>query len=632
MPLQAPLPQLPVRPRLRSLSLGLALLPLLVWWPFAAAELVAQQQANPDFDPTVADPAYPPGEGPRVLFDEAHHNFHTADGRYEPFVRLITADGFSVSVNREPFTAASLEGHDILVIASARGAPLGSPSQAEIPFTDAEADAVRDWVRDGGGLLLITDHPPAATPPRPLAERFGITLVDAVPRDTLHFHQSHLWLVFSRGHGTLLDHPITRGRNAAERVDRVVLPAGNSLKPPPNAVEILKLPPTAMERYERPSVGDTAVNALVPAVGTSQGIALSYGAGRVLSLGEAAAWTSQIFGAGGEPTGLDEPGFQNRQFILNAMRWLGGLLPESRREFPIPDPGFEPRITDPTHAPPGPRVLFAEGHHNLHTLEGRLRPLAALLAADGYRPESLPGRLSTAGLAAGDVLVVAGPRGAGVACETALFWLGPDDCPAAESAFTSAEVAEVEAWVRGGGALLVALDPFPSAPAGRDLARAFEVDVGGGFVVDWVHTAGSGAAWITFDADSGAVARHPVTRGVSRAVAFGTTSLSVPPHGVGVLTFLSPAVEHLPARVFPDSVHTRFRMDLPDRAAAVALPWGQGRVVVLGDGDLLTPQVMEEGEEPVGLDGPPGHHNRRLVRNLFHWLSAGTREDGGKER
>jgi hypothetical protein len=607
---------------MNRLAPALALL-CLAWCALAPADLPAQQQANPHFDPTVADPAWPSGEGPRVLFDEAHHNFHTADGRYGPFVRLITADGFRVTVNREPFSAESLAGHDVLVIASARGAPLGSPGQADVPFTDAEADAVRDWVRDGGSLLLITDHPPAATPSRPLAERFGITLVDAAPRDTLHFHESYSWLVFSRRHGTLLDHPITRGRHAGERVDRVVLPAGNSLRAPPGGVEVLKLPPTAMEGYQRPSVGDTAVNALVPAVGTSQGVALVYGMGRVLSVGEAAAWTSQIFGSAGEPTGMDEPGFQNRQFALNAMRWLGGILPEARPDFPIPDPGFDPRVPDPAHTAPGPRVLLAEGRHNLFTLEGRLRPLAALLAADGYRPEPLPGSLSPAALSGARVLVVAGPRGSGEPCETAVFWLGPEDCEAAGPAFTSDEIAQVEAWVRDGGSLLLALDAFPSGAAGRELARAFGVEVGGGFVVDWVHTAGSGAAWISFDADSGTVAPHPVTRDVSRAVLFGTTSLSVPPEGADLLTFLPPAGEQLPARVFPDSVHLRFGMDVPGRAAALALPWGRGRVVVLGDGDLLTSQVMEEGEDPVGLDGPPGHDNRRLVRNVFRWLSEG---------
>ena len=40
------------------------------------------------------------GRHPRVLFDEAHNNFHTAGGRYKPFAELIANDGYQVIPNR----------------------------------------------------------------------------------------------------------------------------------------------------------------------------------------------------------------------------------------------------------------------------------------------------------------------------------------------------------------------------------------------------------------------------------------------------------------------------------------------------------------------------------------------------
>ena len=46
---------------------------------------------------------------PRVLFDEAHHNFHTAGGRYKPFADLMTSDGYEVIPNREKFSREVLE-------------------------------------------------------------------------------------------------------------------------------------------------------------------------------------------------------------------------------------------------------------------------------------------------------------------------------------------------------------------------------------------------------------------------------------------------------------------------------------------------------------------------------------------
>ena len=42
---------------------------------------LGQQMGDPEFNTAVANPAYNKN-GPRVMFDEAHHNFHTTDGRY----------------------------------------------------------------------------------------------------------------------------------------------------------------------------------------------------------------------------------------------------------------------------------------------------------------------------------------------------------------------------------------------------------------------------------------------------------------------------------------------------------------------------------------------------------------------
>src|SRR6185295_2957533 len=80
-----------------------------------------QQQADPEFNTSVENPAYKK-EGPRVMFDEAHHNFHTAEGRYKPFVDLMFNDGYRVIRNRQPFTKQSLGTYKILVIANALGA------------------------------------------------------------------------------------------------------------------------------------------------------------------------------------------------------------------------------------------------------------------------------------------------------------------------------------------------------------------------------------------------------------------------------------------------------------------------------------------------------------------------------
>ena len=81
----------------------------------------AQQAPDPDFDTSVKTPAYEK-DGPRVMFDEAHNNFHTSDGRYKPFVDVLMNDGYRVIRNRQAFTKARLDSYKILVISNALGA------------------------------------------------------------------------------------------------------------------------------------------------------------------------------------------------------------------------------------------------------------------------------------------------------------------------------------------------------------------------------------------------------------------------------------------------------------------------------------------------------------------------------
>ncbi len=54
---------------------------------------LSQQVGDPDFNPEVASPAFTFAQGPVVLVDEAHFNYHTAEGRYKPFAELLRSDG-----------------------------------------------------------------------------------------------------------------------------------------------------------------------------------------------------------------------------------------------------------------------------------------------------------------------------------------------------------------------------------------------------------------------------------------------------------------------------------------------------------------------------------------------------------
>src|SRR5579871_1259318 len=75
-----------------------------------------RQVLDTEFTAPLRGPAaFPRGEGPVVWIDEAHHNFHTAGGRYRPFARLLEADGFQVRANRAVLDRATLEQARVLV-------------------------------------------------------------------------------------------------------------------------------------------------------------------------------------------------------------------------------------------------------------------------------------------------------------------------------------------------------------------------------------------------------------------------------------------------------------------------------------------------------------------------------------
>src|SRR5262245_41519734 len=84
-----------------------------------AAGALSQQVSDTSFAPPIPNPMYKEGQGPIVLLDEAHYNFHTADGRYQPFAALLRRDGYDVRASKLAFSKASLKDAAILVIANA---------------------------------------------------------------------------------------------------------------------------------------------------------------------------------------------------------------------------------------------------------------------------------------------------------------------------------------------------------------------------------------------------------------------------------------------------------------------------------------------------------------------------------
>lgn len=284
---------------------------------------LGQQMADPEFDTRVENPAYQ-RSGPRVLFDEAHHNFHTVDGRYKPFVDLLVQDGYQVIRNRKPFTKASLDSFKVLVIANALGAEEADDEGSDqSAFTEEEVQAVYDWVRGGGALLLIADHAPFGAAAAALGTKLGVDMSKGYtsdPANSLDGNPS--LLIFSRENKLLGSHPIVEGRNEKERVNRVLSFTGQSLKGPQDSFAVLKLGDTAQDAPDRES------KSFVTAAGRAQVLALKVGKGRVVVHGEAAMLSAQLAGPQKFKMGMNFEGYDNKQYTLNVMHWLSGLLKE----------------------------------------------------------------------------------------------------------------------------------------------------------------------------------------------------------------------------------------------------------------------------------------------------------------
>lgn len=289
----------------------------------SSVAVLAQQLPDPEFSTAVENPAYKK-DGPRVMFDEAHHNFHTTEGRYKPFVDLLMNDGYRIIRNRQPFSKSTLSSYKVLVIANALGAEEMDDNGADASaFTEEECRAVQEWVKGGGALLLIADHAPFGGAAASLSNRFGVDMSKGFTYDHSNSApNSPSLLIFSRENKLLATHPITEGREQNERLNMVQSFTGQSLKGPDDSVAILKLSDTAKDTPNREA--DSSVSA----AGRTQALALKFGKGRVVVQGEAAMLSAQIAGPNKNKMGMNVPGNDNKQYALNVMHWLSGLLKE----------------------------------------------------------------------------------------------------------------------------------------------------------------------------------------------------------------------------------------------------------------------------------------------------------------
>jgi hypothetical protein len=281
----------------------------------------AQQVADTVYNPVISNPVYAKAQGPIVLIDEAHGNFHTLSGRYKPFARLLEKDGYVVRASAEPFTTDQLRTGKILVIANAlhpdnqQHWTLPTPSA----FTETEIKVVNDWVKEGGSLFLIADHMPFPGAAEALAASFGFKFYNGFAMKKGGGKD-----IFSLGKG-LSESVLTNGRNKTETVTSVQSFTGQAFEIPKGAQPIITLNATYQVLMPQTAWEFTKDTPAISGENLVQGAYMNYGKGRVVICGEAAMFTAQLQGKA--KAGMNQQSAnQNFQFLLNVMHWLDGIL------------------------------------------------------------------------------------------------------------------------------------------------------------------------------------------------------------------------------------------------------------------------------------------------------------------
>ncbi|HEX5111755.1 MAG TPA: hypothetical protein VFV79_02835 [Saprospiraceae bacterium] len=277
-------------------------------------------KADNDFDVSVASPALKELH-PNVLFDEGHKNHHTIETTYKPFARLIQNDGCVVSSTTQPIDQSSLSGIDIFIIGTAMGKE--DPGDKS-PFSTVEIGQTIKWVSEGGSLLLITEHYPFGLAIKPILDSIGVQVHNGYTEDTLLTNKEVAdALVFTKANGNLAKHPIM------DKIERINTFTGSAVKGDSTWTPLLIFSPNAQNYNVKVEVkqdgDDTYTNVtyadFYSAAGWSQGICKSYGKGKIVILAESAFLTAQ-FDRNGNKFGMNLPHEDNKQFVLNLVRWL----------------------------------------------------------------------------------------------------------------------------------------------------------------------------------------------------------------------------------------------------------------------------------------------------------------------
>lgn len=280
----------------------------------------------------------------------------------------------------------------------------------------------------------------------------------------------------------------------------------------------------------------------------------------------------------------------------------------------IGDPDFNPPIFNPAYpVGEGSRIYIDEAHNNFHTMDGRYKPFADLLAKDGYVVKSLKDTIKENALDSVDILVISNSLN----IKNTEDWVLPTP-----SAFTEDEINNIADWVKAGGSLFLIADHMPFPGAASKLAGAFGFKLNNGFAFDTVST-----GFDLFTRKDGTLANNLITKGrdnsekVDSIYSFTGESFQIPDNAVPVLILNNNFISMLPDTAW------NFKEDTPKISVAgwsqgAVRKFGKGRVAVWGEAAMFSAQIAGENKIKVGMNSPEAKYNYQLLLNIIHWLDG----------
>ncbi|MFA7229474.1 MAG: DUF4350 domain-containing protein, partial [Melioribacteraceae bacterium] len=285
----------------------------------------AQQEPDTAYTYNIKQSAYQKGKGSVIFIDEAHNNFHTKNGRFSPFSKLLEQDGYQVKSLTDSISKIDfINKCKIFVISNALNTSnvtqwiLPTPSA----FSKEEIEIIKRWVEDGGSLLLIADHMPFAGAAYEFGKAFGFEFLNGFA-----YTKERSWppSVFTLKDKTLRKSPIISDVKDYEKINYVATFTGSAFKAPKGSIPVLSF---LKEHYSLQPDTAWSFNPKTPSQklnGFHQGAILKFGKGRIAVFGEAAMFTAQIVNSNMKVGINSDDAPQNAQFVLNLIHWLDGV-------------------------------------------------------------------------------------------------------------------------------------------------------------------------------------------------------------------------------------------------------------------------------------------------------------------